>query len=133
MSIESFLLDTTVWIKYLRGLDETARDKVGSMVLEQRAYTTEIIMMEILRGAKSNKEYAMLHADFLALPRLHINREVWETAWAIGFKLQRGGANVPLVDTLVSAVALHYKCTLLHADKHFPLIAKHTGLKTLEL
>jgi hypothetical protein len=39
------------------------------------------------------------------------------------------GVNIPMVDI----VARHYKCILMHSDKHFNLLAKHTGLKAMEV
>lgn len=133
MSSEKFLIDTTIWVKYLRGLDSAVKDRVSSLVLEDRAYTSEIIIMEILRGAKSDKEYAMLYEDFLALPHLPTDRNVWETAWQTAYKLKKAGANIPIADILISTIATRYQCTLIHSDKHFNLAAKYTGLKVMEL
>ena len=57
MRPERFLVDTTIWVKYLRGLDLSLKSRISSLVLEERVHTSEIIIMEILRGAKSDKEY----------------------------------------------------------------------------
>lgn len=130
---DRFLIDSTIWVKYLRGLDASLKDKISSLILNESAYTSEVIIMEILRGAKSDKEYTMLRNDFLALRQLEINHEVWETAWGLAYKLRKKGVNVPLTDVLISALSLHYKCILLHSDKHFSLISKHADLKEKEL
>jgi len=133
MSPERFLVDTTVWVKYLRGLDASLKGRISSLVLEERVFTSEIIIMEILRGAKFDKEYNMLYQDFLALPQLAIDHDVWEMAWKTAYELRKIGVNIPMVDIIISAVAMHYKCILMHSDKHFNLIAKHTGLKAMEV
>ncbi|PKL51977.1 MAG: PIN domain nuclease [Nitrospira bacterium HGW-Nitrospira-1] len=130
---DKFLIDSTIWVKYLRGLDAALKDKISFLILNESAYTSAVIIMEILRGAKSDKDYTMLYNDFLALRQLEINHEVWETAWRLAYKLRKKGANVPLTDALISALSLHYKCILLHSDKHFRLIAEHSDLKTLEM
>jgi predicted nucleic acid-binding protein len=130
---DRFLIDSTIWIKYLRGLDTTLKDTISPIILSERAYTSAIIIMEILRGAKSDKEYTMLYNDFLALQQLDINNEVWESAWMLAYKLRKKGINVPLTDVLISALSLHYDCVLLHSDKHFKIISKHTNLKEKEL
>ena len=132
MKSDKFLVDTTIWIKFLRGLDVSLKEHVSSLVLEGRAFTSEIIILEILRGAKSDKEYNMLYQDFLALPQLPVDVGVWETAWKTAYKLRKSGINAPMADVVISSIALHNKCTLLHADKHFNLIAKHTELKAVE-
>lgn len=133
MNPEKYLVDTTVWVKYLRGLDVSIKNRIGSLVLEERVFTSEIIIMEILRGAKSDKEYNMLYQDFLALPQLAIDHNVWEKAWKDAYKLRKGGINIPMADMIISAVAVYYKCTLMHSDAHFNLLAKHSDLKAFEV
>jgi len=92
--------------------------------LEARAVTTKIVILEILRGAKSQKEYNQLYADFMALPILKLNNTIWEKSYKVGFKLRKMGINVPLADILIATIASDYNCSLLHRDKHFPLIKK---------
>lgn len=130
---DGFLIDTSMWVKCLRGTDASLQSRVAALILEKRAFTSEIIIMEILRGAKSDKEYDMLYNDFLALPQLTIDHNVWGSAWELAYKLKKKGINVPLVDTVIAATALHHKCTLIHSDKHFNMLAKHGGLKVLEM
>jgi predicted nucleic acid-binding protein len=43
--------------------------------------------------------------------------------------LHKKGITVPYTDILIASAALYSKATLLHADIHFDLIAKHTQLK----
>ncbi len=133
MSPERFLIDTTVWVKYLRGLDSFLKNRISSLVLEERAYTSEIIIMEILKGAKSDKEYNMLYQDFLSLPQLPIDHNIWEMAWKTAYKLRKIGINIPMVDVIISAVAMYHNCTLMHSDRHFAFLAKNAGLKVLEV
>ena len=133
MRDEGFLIDTTVWVDYLRGRDDSVRDRVASMVNEDRAFTAEIIILEILRGAKSEKEYRMLQEDFLALPRLSMDSETWEIAWRNSFLFRKRGLNIPIVDTLVSSLAIRHGCTLVHADRHFSQLPQYVQIKTLQL
>lgn len=130
MNSEKFLVDTTIWIKYLRGLDPSLKERISSLALEDRIFTSEIIILEILRGAESDKEYDMLYEDLLALPQVPVTYEVWETAWKISYKLKKEGLNIPIADILISSIALYYKLTLIHSDKHFSLTATHTGFTT---
>ncbi len=133
MSSEKFLLNTTIWVKYLRGNDAPVKERVTALVSEERAYASEIIIMEILRGARSDKDYNTLHEDFLALPLLKMNDDVWETAWKTSYKLKKKGITAPLADTVIASIAIHYNCALIHSDRHYNLIAKHTSLAEVEL
>lgn len=131
--VEKFLVDTSVWVKCFRGLDISLKERISSLVLEDRVFVSEIIIMEILRGAKSDKEYKMLYEDFLAIPQLKTDHDVWEMAWKTAYKIRKIGINVPMVDVIISVTAMRYKCTLMHSDKHFNLLAKHTGLRVIEV
>lgn len=128
---ERFLVDTTLWIRFLRETDDALRERLRTFSLEDRACTCEIVMLEILRGARTEKEFGALRDDFLALPQMAISREVWDVAWRTGYQLRKKGVNVPSTDVLIASVAIYYRLTLLHADAHFAAIAKHTGLKAV--
>jgi predicted nucleic acid-binding protein len=131
MKSDQILVDTTIWVSFLRGLDPSLKDRLANWIREEKVCTTEIIILEILNGARSDKEYTLLREDFSALPLLPINQPVWELAGKTSYKLRRRGADVPLTDVLISAAAMHYQCRLLHADKHFDLIADHSVLKVM--
>ncbi len=133
MKSERFLIDTTVWIKFFRGTDESLKDRITTLVLQNCAYTSEIIVMEILRGAKSEKEYRMLYDDFTALPFLSIDRDVWELSWKNAYKLKKKGVTIPLADIIIASTALHYDCILMHSDKHFDLVCRPLKLRTLKV
>ena len=133
MNADRFLVDTTVWVKFLRGEDNKLREKLSALVLHNKAYTSEIIIMEILRGARSDREYRMLYDDFKALPLLSINKDVWELAWKNAYKLRQKGLNIPLPDVLIASIALHYKCILIHSDRHFDLASRHLKLRSLKI
>lgn len=132
MNFEKFLVDTTIWVLYFRG-EKDLENKIKSLILEEKIVTTEIIIMEILRGAKSQKEYNQLYDDFTALPVLKLNNIIWEKSYKIGFKLRKMGIDAPLSDILITMVAEHYNCLLLHRDKHFPLIERVVALKQQKL
>ena len=128
MNFEKCLIDTTVWVLYFQG-EKDIEDKVRSIILEDKAATTEIIILEILRGARSQKEYDQLKDDLKALHLLRLNEAIWERSHQMGFKLRKAGINVPLTDILIAAMASYYQCSLIHRDKYFPLMSKLIVLK----
>ncbi len=132
MNSEKILVDTTVWVLFFRG-DVTVKDKMLSLILEDKIVTTEIVIMETLRGAKSKKEYSQLHDDFKAIPLLDLNKAYWERCYMVGFQLLRAGITVPIADILIAVQAMHYNHLLLHRDKHFPLMAKVIGLEEMQI
>jgi len=127
------LADTTVWIHFLRGNSEAVRSRLVPLLAADRLATADIIMMEVLRGARSQKDYDALQKDLAALHCLEIGKKVWERASRIGFLLRGKGISVPLADTLIAAVAMEYDCLLLHDDRHYEMIAGVTKVKTERL
>ena len=121
MNFEKCLIDTTIWVLYFKG-EKELESRIRSLILEDRAVATEIIILEILRGAKSPKEYNQLYEDLKALPVIRLNEAVWEKSYRVGFELKKAGINMPLADILIAMVASHYNCLLLHRDKHFPFM-----------
>jgi hypothetical protein len=132
MTSEKYLLDTTIWVSYLGG-EKSIEDRVRSLILQDKVLTSEIIILEALRGARTPREYNQLYTDFKALTLLTIDAPVWEESYKTGFKLRKAGVVVPLADILISALCIFNGCPLLHRDKHFPLIAKHTALKEVQI
>ncbi len=133
MSDKKFIIDTSLWIKCFRETDSALHSYISSLVIGKKIYISELIALELLRGAKSDKQYNMLYEDLFAIPILELTGDVWEVAYKLSYKLRKKGVNVPLADILISSIALHYKCSLLHSDKHFKLIAEHTALKEQSL
>jgi len=128
MNSEKCLVDTTIWVLYFKG-EKGLEEKIKSLILEERAVTCEIVTLEVLRGARSEREYNQLYADFTALSIVKLTDTIWEKSYAAGFKLKKAGINVPLADILIATTASHYNCLLLHRDKHFPLMKRVMGLR----
>jgi hypothetical protein len=73
MTNEIVLADTTVWIHFLRGSGVQFQNCMVPLIMADRLATTPVIIMEILRGAKSQKEYDKLSQD-LAAPLFHMSK-----------------------------------------------------------
>ena len=76
------LIDTSAWIHALRpDGDKDIREKVRHCVAEGIASTTDIVVLELLKGATSDKDYSNLKESLSALDSLEITKEVWERAF----------------------------------------------------
>lgn len=130
MPNELFLVDTSVWIFALRKEPVVQiRDRIDSLLKEDVVITTGIIKLEILAGAKTDKEFRRLKSRFDALESVETEDEIWRKACENGFKLRRKGLTVPSTDVLIATCALQAGAVLLHADAHFDLMEKPLGLQ----
>jgi hypothetical protein len=119
MMSDLVLADTTVWVHYLRGSNPAVKDRFIPLILENRLATADIIIMELLRGARSKKNYDVLYNDLIVLRRLPMDASFWNRAWKYGYQLRKNGINTPLADILIATLAAEHGALLLHNDRHF--------------
>lgn len=88
--------------------------------------------MELLAGTRNPRERARLRARLLALPRLSVRTLVdFESAAELYRTCRSRGATVrKLIDCLIAAVAIRENATVLHNDRDFEVLARHTPLQT---
>jgi len=130
MPNDFFLVDTSVWIFALKKDPVVPiKDRMDSLLKEDTVITTGMIKLEVLTGAKSEKEYKRLKSRFDALESIETDDELWRKACENGFKLRRRGLTIPSTDVLIASCALQADAVLLHADAHFNLMEKPLGLR----
>jgi predicted nucleic acid-binding protein len=118
-----FLIDSSAWIEYLRpkGSSEV-KGRVRDVLQREEAISCGIVTVEILRGAKNEKDFQSLYESLSSLPQIPIDEVVIERASKWGFLLDRRGKAVSTTDLLIAAAA--YKIArILHADSDFERIA----------
>jgi len=129
-----FLIDTSAWILGLKRNSSNQVKNILTKILDKdQSATTGIIILELLQGTKTKKEYNEIFLDLTALHYFKVDKEIWEKASQLGFDLRRKGETIPSTDLLIASVALYYDLTLLHADNHFEQIQEHADLKTKNL
>lgn len=126
------LVDTSAWIELLRATGHPAHLTLRHH-LERRAplATTEPVIMELLAGAASAAERSKLRARLMPLPRLTVRGLADFEAAADLYRLCRArGATVrKLIDCLIAAVAIRENASVLHNDRDFDVLARHTRLR----
>src|SRR5207253_6358644 len=94
--------------------------------------TTEPIIMELLAGIRTRGERSRLRAQLIALPRLTLRGLADFESAAELYRIchSRGATARKLVDCLIAAVAIREKVTVLHSDRDYEVLARHTRLRT---
>ena len=129
-----FLIDTSAWILGLKRNSSTQIKNILTEILDKdQSATTGIIILELLQGTKTKKEYEEIFSDLSALHYFKENREIWKKASLLGFELRRKGKTIPSTDLLIASISLYYNLNILHADNHFEIIKSLSNLKTTNL
>ncbi len=124
------LIDTSVWLFALRrNYHPLIKERVEKLLVNDRVAMNGMIQLELLGGAKSEKEYDRLFQRLDSLYHIEADRPLWNRASKLSFELNQKGITVPYADILIAASALKENALLVHADSHFDLIAEHSDLK----
>ena len=132
MNRQWVLIDTSAWIAALRpsGLKEM-KEKIEILLSEDRAAVSGIIMLELLSGTRAEKEYQDLSEDLEGLHYIPTGEDVWRCSYRLSRSVKKGGLTIPATDLLIASIAITSGCKILHLDKHFDLLAKHSPLQIL--
>ncbi|HEX9123048.1 MAG TPA: PIN domain nuclease [Actinomycetota bacterium] len=125
------LPDSSAWIEDLRGTESPLHRAMRRLIeSEADIAVTEPVIMELLAGARSKRELAAVRRHLLAFPLLRVGDLVtFERAAAVWRTCRRAGEPVrDTFDCLIAAVAIREGASVLHADRDFDVIARHTGL-----
>jgi predicted nucleic acid-binding protein len=124
-----FLVDSSVWIEYLRPKGSPkVKERIRMILQRDEVVSCGIITVEILRGAKNEKDFESLRDSLISLPQIPIDDTVVERASKWGFLLDRKGKVVPTTDLFIASAAYKKAC-LLHSDSDFDTIASMVDLE----
>ena len=131
MNKELALLDTSVWIHYLRSDGgQKLKTTVKNALIEGRVLSCSVVRTEILVGSRDEKSFAKLSKHLEAVPGILIDGAVWEGAARLGYTLRKKGITIPLSDLLIAEAAMQRGVVLWHADNHFEEIRTIAPLHT---
>jgi predicted nucleic acid-binding protein len=128
------IIDTSAWIESFHPQgDIKLKERVKQLITEGSILLPGIIKAEILRGAKSEKEYQNLDELLDGLTYLPVEESFWGRLARFSFDLLREGVVVPLVDAYIALLVIENDALLLHCDQHFALVARKTKLNILQV
>ena len=104
------------------------------IALEDDVATCDAIRMEVLAGARNEHHLRVLSNALKMANVLSTKPEDYEDAAALFRVCRSQGETVrKLIDCLIAAVAIRKNVPVLHNDKDFDVLARHTELKTIEI
>lgn len=125
------VVDTSAWVEYLRRTGSPMDRRVGALLEDPRALAvTEVIMAELLAGA-NEEALGKVRSRLLSLRILRLRGlRDYEAAAALYRACRLGGESVrELTDCLIAVPTIRAGATLLHADRDFEKLARHTPLR----
>jgi predicted nucleic acid-binding protein len=127
------LADSSAWIEYLRATESQVDRRLDELIGADadELVTTEVVVMEVLAGVSEESRVAQLRRvlDHFELVPVEGLSDFLEAA-AIYRTCRRQGETVRTrFDCLIAAVAIRVDAAVLHKDRDFEAIARHTPLR----
>ena len=125
------LVDTSAWVEFLRGTGSAIHVRLRSLhELTAELFVTDVVTMELLAGVRTLAEQDRVEAVVFGLPSLNVEPDDFIRAADFFRTCRRGGETVrKLDDCLIAAVAIRNDVPVLHADRDFDVLARHTRLQ----
>lgn len=119
------LVDTSVWIDFLRGLNTNEVEHLRRLLSEGEVVLAAVIVQELLQGARSDAALATLRDRLLALPLLATDLAVHVAAGEL-YARCRWQAITPCSphDCLIAVLAVAHEVEMLAADRDFAAIGR---------
>lgn len=130
------VVDTSAWAEFLRQTGSRVDRRLRALLAEPSDIAvTEVIVMELLAGARSARHLAELRSFFLRFRLLRLRGlQGYEEASRLYRQCRGGGETVrKMTDCLVAVPAIEAAAAVLHADRDFEILARHTALEVVEL
>jgi len=124
------LVDTSVWINVLRDRKGHVVRAFRKRVGEENCVLTKFTQLELLQGARNEKEWNSLDEYLATQYYLETSEGTWRNAARAYFDLRRRGITVNSpIDCCIACIAMEYGALLLHRDQDFARMARRLPLE----
>ena len=129
------LVDTTVWIDFFGDRPEPHVAALQKLIEDDADLCMcGVILAEVLQGIRGDADYRRTKAYFESLILMPMRRGTYEkSAELYRYLLAKGVTIRKPIDCMIAAVAIEHDLPLLHNDRDFDQIAKHSKLKAVKV
>lgn len=125
--------DSGVWIDFINGISTAKTARLRDALETEPVLMGDLILCEILRGARSERDAAQIEARLAALEFRAMGGRRIAVQAARNYRNLRGrGITVrKLTDLLIATFCIMHGHRLLHADRDYDPLAAHLGLQVV--
>jgi hypothetical protein len=127
------IVDTTVWIDYLKGSNTPQAQWLDAELDRQRLGITDLILCEVLQGTDSDRDFAQVQAELTRLQVFDTGGPELAIASAQNYRALRAKGRVirRTTDCLIASFCLQYNFALLHNDRDFDPFEQYLNLQVI--
>lgn len=123
------VVDTSAWH---RQRDPLVHEEWEAAIEHERLVSCPAAALEILYSARDEREFVVVDQTLSSLLQAPITASVCDAALSAAREL-RGSRRLPATDYLIAAAAAECGVGVLHADKHFDLLATVLEFESVRL
>ena len=127
------IVDTTVWVDYLKGTTTPETEWLDREVGRQEIGLTDLILCEVLQGVRRDSEFAAFREQLLEFEVFAVGSVGIAVEAAENFReLRKRGFTVrKTVDCLIATFCIREGHALLHRDRDYDVFEKNLGLQVI--
>jgi predicted nucleic acid-binding protein len=127
------IVDTTVWIDYLRGVESQEAVWLDQELTRQRLGLTDLILCEVLQGIRDQASFVDARDRLSKLHLFQSGGHELATAAAQNYRTlrERGYTIRGTIDCLIATFCLKAGHELLHRDRDFDVFEQELGLRVV--
>ena len=127
------IVDTTVWVDYLRGTSNPHVDWLDRELSQQRLGLTDLILCEVLQGIRSDSDFKRVVREMATFEIFDSGGEALAVASAQNYRQLRAQGHTvrKTIDCLIATFCLVHGHALLHRDQDFDAFEKYLSLKVI--
>ena len=127
------LIDASAWVEFLRDTKSPTCNLVREMLAHEIAIC-DVVQMEVLAGARDESNLRDLRSMLGRAVMIEVRPTDYDDAAALFRRCRMHGETVrKLMDCIIAAVAIRSGVPVLHNDRDFSVLARHTKLQVYEV
>jgi len=128
------VVDTSVWIDYLRGVASDRVERLRTLMRRQpEMLIGDLILCEVLQGCRSKAEATDVEAALREFAIVPLSTPDLAVRAAANYRfLRRHGVTIrTTIDMIIGTFCIEHGHTLLHSDRDFEPMERLLGLRTI--
>ncbi|MCF6218556.1 MAG: PIN domain nuclease [Gammaproteobacteria bacterium] len=127
------LVDTSVWIDYFNGLDNTETNTLDTALEDDSVAIGDIILLEILQGFRHDKDYNQAKKRLATLDQYELFGHNMVSKCANNYRnLRKKGITIrKTTDIIIATFCIDNRLPLLFSDRDFIPFVKHLKLTSV--
>lgn len=117
------LVDTCVWIDFLRGARSEWAGELRRLLGAARVVVCGMVVLELLQGIRTQRDRETFRQTVSGLSYVEVTIRTWTQSGWLGSELNRKGRAIPSSDLVVATLAIEHGLALATFDTHFDRIA----------